>query len=164
MPFKNTDILDNKIILVTGGTGSFGKYIIENLLKSNCAEIRVFSRDEKKQDDLRFKFKNNPRLSFVLGDVRDYESVKHAMEEIDYAFHTAALKQVPSCEYNVFEAIKTNILGAQNIVNAAFGNDVKKVIAISTDKAVEAVNAMGMSKAIQEKIITSANLYRRGKK
>ena len=163
MSLRYADILDNKKLLVTGGTGSFGKYIIEHLLKSNCAEIRVFSRDEKKQDDLRFKFKNNPRLSFVLGDVRDYESVKHAMEEIDYVFHTAALKQVPSCEYNVFEAIKTNILGAQNIVNAAFGNDVKKVIAISTDKAVEAVNAMGMSKAIQEKIITSANLYRRGK-
>lgn len=160
MPLKNTDILDNKIILVTGGTGSFGKYIIENLLKSNCAEIRVFSRDEKKQDDLRFKFKNNPKLRLVLGDVRDYESVKNTMKDVDYVFHAAALKQVPSCEYNVFEAVKTNVIGAQNIVNAALGNNVKKVIAISTDKAVEAVNAMGMSKAIQEKIITSANLYR----
>lgn len=164
MPLKYADMLDNKKILVTGGTGSFGKYIIENLLKSGCAEIRVFSRDEKKQDDLRFKFKNNPRLRLVLGDVRDYESVKNVMKEIDYVFHAAALKQVPSCEYNVFEAIKTNILGAQNVVNAALESNVKKVIAISTDKAVEAVNAMGMSKAIQEKIITSANLYRRGKK
>ena len=160
MALKYADILDNKKILVTGGTGSFGKYIIENLLKSDCAEIRVFSRDEKKQDDLRFKFKNNPKLRLVLGDVRDYKSVKNAMKDIDYVFHAAALKQVPSCEYNVFEAVKTNILGAQNIVNAALESNIKKVIAISTDKAVEAVNAMGMSKAIQEKIITSANLYR----
>jgi len=153
----------NKIILVTGGTGSFGHYIVSKLLKFKVKEIRIFSRDEKKQDDMRFEFKNK-NLRFIIGDVRNKASLKKAMRNVDIVFHAAALKQVPSCEYNVFEAVKTNIIGAQNIVEVALEENVDHVVAISTDKAVEPVNVMGMTKAIQERIFISANLHKDGKR
>jgi len=146
----------NKIILITGGTGSFGTAFIFKILKSkiNFKEIRVFSRDEKKQDDLRKKI-NNPKIKFLLGDVRDIESIKKAIKNVDFIFHAAALKQVPSCEFYPLEAVKTNILGTNNVIQLAIENLVKKVVVLSTDKAVYPINAMGMSKALMEKIAIS---------
>ncbi len=154
----------SKRILVTGGTGSFGHHIVEKLLPQEPEEIRIFSRDEKKQDDMHHRYKDRKNLRFIIGDVRDKNSLRKAVRNVDIIFHAAALKQVPSTEYNPLEGVKTNILGAQNIVDAAIEENVEKVIAISTDKAVEPVNVMGMTKAIQERIIISANQYRDGKK
>ena len=143
----------NKIILITGGTGSFGSTFLKYLLNNNInfKELRIFSRDEKKQFDLRNDYEDK-RLKFFIGDVREYNSVLHVMENVDFVFHAAALKQVPSCEFFPLEAIKTNIMGTENILTAA-NNTKVKVICLSTDKAVEPVNSMGMSKALMEKVI-----------
>lgn len=157
-------LFNGKKILVTGGTGSFGHQIVDRLMNENPSEIRILSRDEKKQYDMQFEYKGNNRLRFIVGDVRSKESLLSAMREVDIVFHAAALKQVPSCEYNPFEAVKTNTMGAQNVIDAALFHNVEKVIAISTDKAVEPVNVMGMSKAIQERLITSANVHRDGRR
>ena len=141
----------NKIILVTGGTGSFGNTIIKGLLKQDVREIRVFSRDEKKQEDIRRGFQNS-KLSFYIGDVRDYDSVNFAMRNVDFVFHAAALKQVPSCEFFPLEATKTNVFGTFNVIKAANENNVKRVVCLSTDKAAYPINAMGISKALMEKV------------
>ena len=135
------------MILITGGTGSFGKTITEYLLDYNLKEIRVFSRDEKKQEDMRLSLKNN-KLKFIIGDVRDYNSIYDVTKNVDFIFHAAALKQVPTCEFYPMEAIKTNINGADNVMKAAIENKVNKVVLLSTDKAVYPINAMGMTKAI----------------
>ncbi|WP_419169040.1 polysaccharide biosynthesis protein [Halobacteriovorax sp.] len=140
----------NKILLITGGTGSFGNAVLDRFLNSDIKEIRIFSRDEKKQDDMRKKY-NNDKIKFYIGDVRDSQSVNSAMIGVDYVFHAAALKQVPSCEFYPLQAVKTNILGTENVLNAAVQHGVKKVICLSTDKAVYPINAMGMSKALMEK-------------
>jgi len=142
----------DKILLITGGTGSFGNAVLERFLKTEIKEIRVFSRDEKKQEDMRIKYAN-PKLKFYIGDVREYDSVLAAMVGVDYVFHAAALKQVPSCEFYPLEAIRTNALGAENVMNAAIACGVKRVILLSTDKAVYPINAMGMSKALMEKLM-----------
>lgn len=142
----------NKVLLITGGTGSFGNAVLENYIKSELKEIRIFSRDEKKQDDMRKKYKNT-KISFYLGDIRDASSIDSAIRNVDFVFHAAALKQVPSCEFYPLEAIKTNILGTENLLKAAIENKVKKVICLSTDKAVYPINAMGLSKALMEKIM-----------
>lgn len=144
----------DKTLLITGGTGSFGNAVMERLLESQVKEIRIFSRDEKKQEDMRIKFAQE-RVKFYIGDVRNYESVYEAMHKVDYVFHAAALKQVPSCEFYPMEAIRTNILGAENVLNAAIHNKVKKVIVLSTDKAVYPINAMGISKAMMEKLMVA---------
>jgi len=141
----------NKKILITGGTGSFGSAFLKKMIKTNFSEIRVFSRDEKKQDDLR-KSLSNKKIKFYIGDTRDYNSILDACRDVDYIFHAAALKQVPSCEFFPMEAIKTNILGSENLLNAAVNCKVKKVVVLSTDKAVYPINAMGMTKALMEKI------------
>jgi UDP-glucose 4-epimerase len=145
-------ILKNKVIMITGGTGSFGSIAAKKFLKSNVKEIRIFSRDEKKQDDMRLSLKNK-KLKFYIGDVRNFESVDYVTKGVDYIFHAAALKQVPSCEFYPMEAIRTNILGTENVMNSALKNKVKKMIVLSTDKAVYPINAMGMSKAMMEKIM-----------
>lgn len=146
----------DKVLLITGGTGSFGNAVLEKFLDTDIKEIRIFSRDEKKQDDLRKKY-NNDKLRFYIGDVRDLRSVENAMNGVDYVFHAAALKQVHTCEFYPMEAVKTNILGTENVLDAAINNGVKKVIVLSTDKAAYPVNAMGMSKALMEKVaITKA--------
>lgn len=142
----------DKILLITGGTGSFGNAVIRRFLNTNIKEIRVFSRDEKKQEDMRIELKN-PKVKFYIGDVRDSDSVNYAMNRVDYIFHAAALKQVPSCEFYPMEAVKTNILGAENVLNAALANNIKKIIVLSTDKAVYPINAMGISKAMMEKLM-----------
>jgi UDP-N-acetylglucosamine 4,6-dehydratase len=147
-------IFANKILLITGGTGSFGNAIVRRFLDSPLREIRILSRDEKKQDDMRKKF-NHPKIKFYIGDVRDYQSVINAVRGIDYIFHAAALKQVPSCEFHPMEAVKTNILGTENVLEAAINLGVKKVVCLSTDKAVYPINAMGISKAMMEKIIVA---------
>lgn len=144
----------NKTIIITGGTGSFGNAVLSRFLNTDVKEIRIFSRDEKKQDDMR-KLYNNPKIKFHIGDVRDYESVAIAMIGVDYVFHAAALKQVPSCEFFPIQAVKTNVLGAENVLRAAIANKVKKVIVLSTDKAVYPINAMGMSKAMMEKVMVA---------
>lgn len=144
----------DKTILVTGGTGSFGNIVIKRFLNTSVKEIRIFSRDEKKQDDMRIVYRND-RLKFYIGDVRDYNGVYSAMHGVDYVFHAAALKQVPSCEFFPVEAVKTNILGTENVLNAAISQNVRKVIVLSTDKAVYPINAMGMSKALMEKVMTA---------
>ena len=141
----------DKILLITGGTGSFGNAILKRIVKLGVKEIRIFSRDEKKQDDMRKRY-NNSKLKFYLGDVRDYQSVLSAVNGVDFIFHAAALKQVPSCEFHPLEAVKTNILGTENVLEAAISERVKKVICLSTDKAVYPINAMGFSKAMMEKI------------
>tara|TARA_B100002019_G_scaffold293340_1_gene320234 strand:- start:6106 stop:7122 length:1017 start_codon:yes stop_codon:yes gene_type:complete len=149
--------LKNKTLMVTGGTGSFGSEIITTLLKSKLKEIRIFSRDEKKQEDMRLLYKNS-KLKFYIGDVRNFESVNEAMVGVDYIFHSAALKQVPSCEFYPMEAVRTNILGTENVINAAIQNQVKRAVLLSTDKAVYPINAMGVSKAMMEKLmIAKAN-------
>lgn len=141
----------DKVLLITGGTGSFGNAVLERFLDTDIKEIRIFSRDEKKQEDMRVKY-NNEKIKFYIGDVRDYNSVDDAMDGVDYVFHAAALKQVPSCEFFPIEAVKTNVLGTNNILEAAINHGVKKVICLSTDKAAYPINAMGMSKALMEKV------------
>jgi len=143
-----------KTLLITGGTGSFGNAVLKRFLNTEVKQIRVFSRDEKKQEDLRIRLKND-KVAFYIGDVRDYDSVRFATQGVDYIFHAAALKQVPSCEFYPMEAVKTNILGAENVLNAAIGSNVKKVIVLSTDKAVYPINAMGLSKALMEKLMVA---------
>ena len=144
----------NKILLISGGTGSFGNAVLRRFLKLDIKEIRIFSRDEKKQDDMRRKYADD-RLKFYIGDVRDYESIMNAIRGVDYIFHSAALKQVPSCEFHPIEAVKTNIMGTENILTAAINADVKRVICLSTDKAVYPINAMGISKAMMEKVFVA---------
>ncbi|ENG2092080.1 polysaccharide biosynthesis protein [Morganella morganii] len=144
----------NKILLITGGTGSFGNAVLDRFLNTDIKEIRIFSRDEKKQDDMRKKY-NNSKLKFYIGDVRDYQSIRNATRDVDYIYHAAALKQVPSCEFYPMEAVKTNILGTENVLEAAIQNEVKRVVCLSTDKAVYPINAMGISKAMMEKVIVA---------
>ncbi len=144
----------NKILLITGGTGSFGNAVMRRFLDSEVKEIRIFSRDEKKQDDMR-KLYNNDKLKFFIGDVRDITSIKNAMRNVDFVFHAAALKQVPSCEFFPLEAVKTNIIGTDNVLTAAIELNVKKVICLSTDKAAYPINAMGISKAMMEKVFVA---------
>jgi UDP-glucose 4-epimerase len=143
-----------KILLITGGTGSFGNAVLKKFLNSDIKEIRIFSRDEKKQHDMRVEMQN-PKIKFYIGDVRDYQSIWNALDNVDYIFHAAALKQVPSCEFYPIEAVKTNVLGTENVLNAAISRKVKKVICLSTDKAVYPINAMGISKALMEKIMVA---------
>ena len=142
----------NKILLISGGTGSFGSAVLRRFLESDIQEIRIFSRDELKQDDMR-RFYNNDKLKFYIGDVRDKNSIDDAMIGVDYVFHAAALKQVPSCEFYPMQAVKTNVIGTENLLNSAIRAGVKKVIALSTDKAVYPINAMGISKAMMERVI-----------
>ena len=144
----------NKILLITGGTGSFGNAVLDKFLESQISEIRIFSRDEKKQHDMRVKYKN-PKIKFYIGDVRNYESLNQSLTGVNYVFHAAALKQVPSCEFYPIEAVKTNVLGTENLLNAAVFNSVEKVICLSTDKAVYPINAMGVSKAMMEKVFVA---------
>jgi UDP-N-acetylglucosamine 4,6-dehydratase/5-epimerase len=144
-------IFKGSCLLITGGTGSFGNSVLRKFIESDIKEIRIFSRDEKKQDDMRKKYKNH-KLKFYIGDVRDYDSVLSAMRNVDFVFHAAALKQVPSCEFHPLEATKTNILGTENVLEAAIICGVKKVVCLSTDKAVYPINSMGISKAMMEKI------------
>ena len=145
-------MLKNKILLVTGGTGSFGNETVKKFLDTELSEIRIFSRDEKKQDYMRLRL-NSDKLKFILGDVRDQKSIDSAMRGVDYVFHSAALKQVPSCEFFPIEAFKSNVLGTQNVIDSAIEHKAKKVICLSTDKAVQPINAMGISKAMMEKIV-----------
>ena len=144
----------NKTLLITGGTGSFGKAVLSRYLDSDLLEIRIFSRDEKKQDDLR-KALNNPKVKFYIGDVRNYQSIANAMRGVNYVFHAAALKQVPSCEFFPIEAVRTNVLGTENVLEAAVNFKAERVICLSTDKAVYPINAMGMSKAMMEKVMVA---------
>ncbi len=150
------DFLNNKIILITGGTGSFGNAVLNKFINSNFKELRIFSRDEKKQNDMRLRYSDS-RLKFIVGDVRDFHCINSAMRDVDFVFHAAALKQVPSCEFFPLEAVKTNILGASNTIEAACQNDVEKLIVLSTDKAVYPINAMGMSKALMEKLMIASS-------
>ena len=144
----------NKVLMITGGTGSFGHVVLKRFLSTDVQEIRIFSRDEKKQEDMRIKF-NNDKLKFYIGDVRDYDSIYQTMKGVDYVFHAAALKQVPSCEFYPMEALRTNVIGTENIMNAATANKVKRMILLSTDKAVYPINAMGISKAMAEKLMVA---------
>jgi UDP-glucose 4-epimerase len=145
-------MFDNKVLLITGGTGSFGNAVLDRVLHQQFSEIRIFSRDEKKQEDMRIALKDE-RLKFYIGDVRDYSSVDDAMHGVDYVFHAAALKQVPSCEFYPMEAIRTNVNGAENVMRAAVEHRVNRCVVLSTDKAVYPINAMGMSKALMEKVM-----------
>lgn len=145
------DIFKGKTLLITGGTGSFGNAVLNRFLDTGIKEIRIFSRDEKKQEDMRIKYKND-KIKFYIGDVRDYRSIDDAMDGVDYIFHAAALKQVPSCEFFPVQAVKTNILGTENVLEAAIKHGVKRVVVLSTDKAAYPINAMGMSKALMEKV------------
>ena len=147
-------MFSNKILLITGGTGSFGNAVLKRFLETDIKEIRIFSRDEKKQDDMRKKYQSS-KLKFYIGDVRDYNSVLNATRGVDYIYHAAALKQVPSCEFHPMEAVKTNVLGTENVLEAAIQNRVKRVVCLSTDKAVYPINAMGISKAMMEKVIVA---------
>ncbi len=144
----------NKIVLITGGTGSFGNAVLDKFLDSDIKEIRIFSRDEKKQHDMRLKY-NNSKIKFYIGDVRNESSLRDVMNNVDYVFHAAALKQVPSCEFYPIEAVNTNVLGTENVLNVAISNDVSKVVCLSTDKAVYPINAMGVSKAMMEKVFVA---------
>lgn len=146
-------MFEHNILLITGGTGSFGHAVLDRFLDTDVREIRIFSRDEKKQDDMRTEYGNNPKIKFYIGDVRDINSVKNAMHGVDYIFHAAALKQVPSCEFFPLEAAKTNIIGTDNVLSAAIEYGVKKIICLSTDKAAYPINAMGTSKAMMEKVV-----------
>lgn len=145
-------LFKNKSLLITGGTGSFGNAVLHRFLATDIEEIRIFSRDEKKQDDLRKKYKST-KLKFYIGDVRDFNSISNACRGVDYIFHAAALKQVPSCEFHPMEAVKTNVIGTENVLEAAIQSNVKKVVCLSTDKAVYPINAMGISKALMEKVM-----------
>ena len=156
------EIIENKSILITGGTGSFGTTVTDYLLKNNPKEIRIFSRDENKQDTMRKKI-NDSKVNFFIGDVRDFSSIEEASHNIDFVFHAAALKQVPSCEFYPLEAIKTNVIGTDNLLKSALNNNVKKVVLLSTDKAVYPINSMGMSKAMMEKLMLSKSLQNNNK-
>ncbi len=147
-------MFSDKVLLITGGTGSFGNAVLRRFLDSDLREIRILSRDEKKQDDMRKKY-SDPKLKFYIGDVRDYQSVLNAVRSVDFIFHAAALKQVPSCEFHPLEAVKTNVLGTENVLEAAISCGVKRVVCLSTDKAVYPINAMGISKAMMEKVIVA---------
>ena len=147
-------MFEDKILLITGGTGSFGNAVLKRFLDTDIKEIRIFSRDEKKQDDMR-KYFNSDKLKFYIGDVRDYQSVLNATRGVDYIYHAAALKQVPSCEFYPLEAVKTNVLGTENVLEAAITSGVERVVCLSTDKAVYPINAMGISKAMMEKVIVA---------
>jgi UDP-N-acetylglucosamine 4,6-dehydratase/5-epimerase len=149
-------VFNSKILLITGGTGSFGNTVLKRFLNTDILEIRIFSRDEKKQDDMRKRY-NNPKLNFYIGDVRDSRSLATAMRGVDYVFHAAALKQVPSCEFHPMEAVRTNILGTENVLQAAVTAGVERVVCLSTDKAVYPINAMGISKAMMEKVMVAAS-------
>ena len=152
----------NKVLMITGGTGSFGNAVLQRFLNSDFSEIRIFSRDEKKQEDMRIAL-NNEKIKFYIGDVRNYDSVHEAMSGVDYVFHAAALKQVPSCEFYPMEAVRTNILGADNVMSAAISRNVERVVVLSTDKAVYPINAMGMSKAMMERLmVAKARMRRQG--
>lgn len=144
----------DKTLLITGGTGSFGNAVLRRFLNTDIAEIRIFSRDEKKQDDMRKRYASS-KLKFYIGDVRDYQSILNATRGVDYIFHAAALKQVPSCEFHPMEAVKTNVLGTENVLEAAIQNKVQRVVCLSTDKAVYPINAMGISKAMMEKVMVA---------
>lgn len=150
----------DKILLITGGTGSFGNAMLKGFLNSDLKEIRIFSRDEKKQEDMRIEYKND-KLNFVIGDIRDFNSINAAMNGVDFVFHAAALKQVPSCEFYPMQAVQTNILGAENVLEAAANNNVQRVVVLSTDKAVYPINAMGISKAMMEKMAVAKARDRR---
>jgi len=147
-------MFDNKILMITGGTGSFGNAVLQRFLDTEVREIRIFSRDEKKQEDMRIAL-NHPKLRFYIGDVRNEDSLRSALRGVDYVFHAAALKQVPSCEFYPLEAVRTNILGTENVLNAAIAQGVQRVIVLSTDKAVYPINAMGLSKAMMEKLMVA---------
>ncbi len=147
-------MLKDKVLMITGGTGSFGNTVLKRFLSTDIREIRVFSRDEKKQDDMRLSI-NNDKLKFYLGDVRDYSGIYQALKGVDYVFHAAALKQVPSCEFYPMEAVKTNVIGTENVLNAAIARKVSRVVVLSTDKAVYPINAMGISKAMAEKVMVA---------
>ncbi len=147
-------MFNNKVLMITGGTGSFGHTVLKRFLATDVREIRIFSRDEKKQEEMRIEL-NHSKLKFYIGDVRDYDSVFQAMKGVDYVFHAAALKQVPSCEFYPMEAVRTNVLGTENVMNAATANGVKRVVVLSTDKAVYPINAMGISKAMAEKLMVA---------
>lgn len=151
---KEKNIFNNKILLITGGTGSFGSAVLRRFLGTDIREIRIFSRDELKQDDMR-RYYNNDKLKFYIGDVRDLNSIDDAMRGVDYVFHAAALKQVPSCEFYPMQAVKTNVIGTENMLNSAIRFGVKKVICLSTDKAVYPINAMGISKAMMERVVVA---------
>lgn len=152
----------DKVLMITGGTGSFGNTVLKRFLSTDVSEIRIFSRDEKKQEEMRIAL-NDPKLKFYIGDVRDYDSVYQAMKGVDYVFHAAALKQVPSCEFYPMEAVRTNIMGTENVMNAATANGVKRLVVLSTDKAVYPINAMGISKAMAEKMmVAKARMQREG--
>jgi len=144
----------NKVLMITGGTGSFGNSVLKRFLSTDVKEVRIFSRDEKKQEEIRIAL-NHPKLKFYIGDVRDYASIHQAMKGVDYVFHAAALKQVPSCEFYPLEAIKTNVLGSENVMNASIDRGVKRLVMLSTDKAVYPINAMGISKAMMEKLMVA---------
>lgn len=150
----NNFMFDGQVLLITGGTGSFGNAVLRRFLESDLKEIRIFSRDEKKQNDMR-KTYSHPKLKFYIGDVRDYRSVLKATRGVDYIFHSAALKQVPSCEFHPMQAVQTNVLGTENVLEAAIQNEVKRVVCLSTDKAVYPINAMGISKAMMEKVMVA---------
>ncbi len=154
---KNFNLFTNKKVLITGGTGSFGKTICKHFLELEIDELRIFSRDEKKQDEMRQDFLDD-RLSFYIGDIRDYDSIYEASSNVDYIFHAAALKQVPSCEFHPMEAIKTNVIGTENLLKSAVRNEIKKVVLLSTDKAVYPINSMGLTKAMMEKLMLSKSL------
>lgn len=155
-------MFDNKTLLITGGTGTFGNAVLRRFLTTDIGEIRVFSRDEKKQEDMRLEYAN-PKVKFYIGDVRDYDSISAALPGVDYVFHAAALKQVPSCEFYPLEALRTNALGAENVLNAAMARGVERAIVLSTDKSVYPINAMGISKAMMEKLmVAKARLWRPG--
>lgn len=147
-------MLKNKVLMITGGTGSFGNTVLNRFLNTEISQIIIFSRDEKKQEDMRIALRN-PKVRFVIGDVRNYESVTQAMKGVDFVFHAAALKQVPSCEFYPMEAVQTNVIGTNNVLNAAVANNVKRVVLLSTDKAVYPINAMGISKAMAEKVLVA---------
>ncbi|WP_085675455.1 MULTISPECIES: polysaccharide biosynthesis protein [unclassified Pseudomonas] len=147
-------MFDNKVLMITGGTGSFGNTVLKRFLNTGVREIRIFSRDEKKQEDMRIAL-GNDKVKFHIGDVRDYQSVAQGMVGVDFVFHAAALKQVPSCEFYPMESVKTNVIGTENVLNAAVANGVKRVVVLSTDKAVYPINAMGISKAMAEKIMVA---------
>jgi len=147
-------VFKNKVLMITGGTGSFGNAVLRRFLNTDIKEIRIFSRDEKKQDDMRKQY-NSDKLKFNIGDVRDFQSINNAMRGVDYVYHAAALKQVPSCEFYPLEAVKTNVLGTENVLESAIQNGVKRIVCLSTDKAVYPINAMGISKAMMEKVIVA---------
>lgn len=157
VPVKGNTLFSNKTLMITGGTGSFGKTVLNRFLESEVKEIRIFSRDEKKQEDMRIAL-NHPKLRFYIGDVRDVASLRQVMKGVNYVFHAAALKQVPSCEFYPMEALRTNVMGTENVLNAATDASVEKVVVLSTDKAVYPINAMGISKAMAEKVMVAITL------